>query len=312
MTDTNGKKATVLSSDWHFGDVHQLLRNWRACLERALVEFVEPFGPDQIEFIANGDMTAGKGIFRLQSDRLIFQQPANQALWAAWELAHVHRQAAVIAPTRHRIIWGNHDDAGLVDLARDLTNDLTLMGMPCTYHPNDYIGNFGLEPRREAWYHAAHGFGHSDYYAQSYSAIRDMWRLQGEIVQERNIRIRRFLRAHTHFFQAGLLIALNTWADTAGGWTAQRRWNLGKSVRNTGAIVYLDDGQRTQVIEVHAETPHLLKEAKDLRLEERNRAEAARCIVEAQEFIEEAREMQVVEAERSFAKWIERQLRGDR
>lgn len=306
--DTNGKKATLLTSDWQYGDVYQLIRSWRACHIQALEEVIAPFRPDQIVFIENGDMATGKGIFRNQSDQLLFQQPENQALWAAWELAHIHRQAATIAPAEHRLIWGNHDDAGLVDLARRLGEYLTLMGVPSQYYPQEYVGNFGMLKRPGAWFHAAHGFGHSDYYAQTYSAIRDMWRLQSEIMQTKDIRVSRFMRAHTHFMQAGLWIALNTWCDTAGGWQAQRRWNISKAVRNTGVIVYLDDGQRTEIIEVHAETDLLLRESKDPHLEEHNRAEASRCILEAKRFIDESRGSVMVEAERSLGDWLAKRL----
>jgi hypothetical protein len=307
--DTPQKKATVNTADWHFGDKVQLPRSWRACHERALEQYVAPFEPDVIEFVVNGDAVAGKGIFRSQANRVILQTPEHQALLAAWEFAPLVRLAEQIAPVRVSVLWGNHDDADLSDLARKFVEFLALLGVRATYLHTEYVGSLSATPREDAVFQAAHGFGHSDYYPISYSGIRDLWRLHGEIAQLHGAHVRRFMRAHTHFMGIGLPVLLDCFVDIPGGWHAQTRWNLGKSIRNTGLIVYRDDGRETEVVPVYADTALLVEETKDLHLPDRNRARAAEALPEAREYMEYILASVAGEAAKGWQQWLREKLR---
>jgi hypothetical protein len=301
-------QVTIQTSDWHFGDTVQLLRTWRECHVRAVAVDAARHKPDKIVFVINGDMTAGKGIFRKQSDRIILQNPDHQALWAAYEWARIHRLALDIAPVvEHRVNWGNHDDSSLSDLARRFVEYLSIMGVPCEYYPQEHVGSFAIQPRKGTFYHATHSFGGSDYYAQSYSALREMWRLQPEFADRQGVHINRFLRAHTHFLQVGLVVGWYTWADTAGGWHAQRRYNLSKATRNTGVIMHVDNGLETTHREIYANPDILWPETKSPELEAENTRAAWVNVAEAQRYLEAARQELAANTADGFGTWLANQ-----
>lgn len=274
------RKITISSSDAHFGDVAQMLLSWRDTHEKAIARAAR-FEPDVIDVVINGDLTAGKGIFRGQENRVVLQNANHQALWAAWELAPYYHRLTEIAPTTLKILWGNHDDNESIDIADYLVDQLALLGVPAEYYPVFAMGNFAAKERDGAWWHASHGFGHSDYYARTYTDIRDLWRLHAEFNRTEGIYINRFLRAHSHLLSLYDPILPDCFSDTTGGWHVQTRWNIGRAVRDTGLILYLDDGVETLAIPEFADRKLVMKESRDPDLYTRNRAAAAKAVGKA-------------------------------
>lgn len=271
------KKATLVVSDQHFGDAGQFYRPLMECMERGITE-VNAFEPDETQVVANGDMVAGRGIFRLQEMQNIVQLGPEQVYWAGWQIKQWNKKFDK-EPEWH-IILGNHDNSRKENLARQLVLFLRLLGINARYEDREYIGYFG---DRVAAFHAAHGFGYSSYYANSYAEIRSCWKKFIEIAQVNGIHITRFLRAHVHKINLGQEIGLDCQIDTTGGWHKQERLSLEFSVQTTGFLLYLydPDAQPPLIIKaIEANRDLLLSENKNIALHYRNMEAAGQALAD--------------------------------
>lgn len=269
------KKATLVFSDAHFGDAGQFYRPLTECMDRAIVE-INDFKPDEIQIIANGDVVAGRGIFRLQAMQNIVQLGPEQVYWAGWEIKQWNRQLDKEA--EWIIILGNHDHSNKENLARQLILFLRLLGINSKYADREYIGYFG---DKEAAFHVSHGFGYSSYYANSYAEIRAAWRKFIEVSKVNNIKIDRFIRAHVHKLNLGQEIGLDCQIDTSGGWHKQERLSLEFSVQTTGVLLYLynTNAQPPLTIKaIEANRDLLISENKNVALHYRNMEAAGKAL----------------------------------
>jgi len=269
------KKATLVVSDQHFGDAGQFYRPLTECMNRAITE-INAFEPDEIQIVANGDVVAGRGIFRLQEMQNIVQLGPEQVYWAGWEIKQWNKKFDKEA--EWHIILGNHDNSKRENLARQLVLFLRLLGINSKYEDREYIGYFG---DKEAAFHVSHGFGYSSYYANSYAEIRSCWKKFIEIAQVNGVNITRFIRAHVHKLNIGQEIGLDCQIDTSGGWHKQERLSLEFSVRTTGVLLYLynTDAQPSLTIKaIEANRDLLLAENKNIALHYRNMEAAGRAL----------------------------------
>jgi hypothetical protein len=265
------KKATIVISDLHFGDSAQLYATLRECMNRA-IGVARAFEPDEIEVVLNGDAVAGRGIYRSQEMQNALQFGADQCWWCAWEIQSWQQE---LGAGRWVIVRGNHDHSMKENLAGQLVMSLRLLGVPAVYAGRTHIGNFSANEAECMWYDAAHGFGASSYYANSYESIRETWRLYIERSQNDNIRVMRFLRGHTHWLNVGQTVGLGVAIDTTGGWHRQERDKLPADTRNTGLLVYLHDGASLNVVTVEADRKLLLADTENPGLHYETMAAAA-------------------------------------
>ena len=271
------KKATLVFSDAHFGDAGQFYRPLMECMGRAITQ-INAFEPDETKVIANGDVVAGRGIFRLQAMQNIVQLGPEQVYWAGWEIKQWDKEFDNKA--EWVIILGNHDHSNKENLARQLILFLRLLGINSKYTDREYVGYFG---DKEAAFHVSHGFGYSSYYANSYSEIRAAWRKFIEVAQISGINITRFIRAHVHKLNIGQEIGLDCQIDTSGGWHKQERLSLEFSVQTTGVLLYLynTDAQPPLTIKaIEANQDLLLSENKNIALHYRNMEAAGKALVD--------------------------------
>ena len=271
------KKATLVVSDQHFGDAGQFYRPLSECMGRAIAE-INDFKPDEIQIVCNGDVVAGRGIFRLQEMQNIVQLGPEQVYWAGWEIKQWNKKFD--KEPEWIIILGNHDNSKRENLARQLVLFLRLLEVPSKYADREYIGYFG---DKEAAFHVSHGFGYSSYYANSYAEIRAAWRKFIEIAQVSGVNITRFIRAHVHKINIGQEIGLDCQIDTSGGWHKQERLSLEFSVRTTGFLLYLYDTNTHPpliVKAIEADRELLISENKNIALHYRNMEAAGRALAD--------------------------------
>ena len=271
------KKATLVLSDAHFGDAGQFYRPLMECMGRAIT-IINTFKPDETQIVANGDVVAGRGIFRLQEMQNIVQLGPEQVYWAGWEIKQWNRKFDK-EPKWH-IILGNHDNSKRENLARQLVLFLRLLGVDSKYEDREYIGYFG---DKEAAFHVSHGFGYSSYYANSYSEIRAAWKKFIEVSRINDIRIDRFIRAHVHKLNIGQEIGLDCQIDTSGGWHKQERLSLEFSVQTTGLLLYLYDTNAQPPLTVKAVEANrdvLISENHNIALHYRNMEAAGRALAD--------------------------------
>jgi len=276
------KKATLNISDVHYGDAGQLYDTWQATLGEVQDRLVA-FGPDETEVVLNGDLVAGRGIFRGQEAQNILQLGAEQCWFAAWDLRQfdLRLRKAGVNVSRWILTLGNHDNTNRENLAAQVVAVLRLLDVPVYYAGRTFTGNFAADEREGMWYEAEHGFGGSDYYANSYSEIRAMWRKYVERSKVDHINLSRMLLGHTHWLNVGQVIGHDLAIDTTGGWHRQERLKLAADVRDTGCILYLHDGETLDIQEVRADRKLLLAESREVGLHYKTMAAAARALGEA-------------------------------
>ena len=279
------RKATLNMSDLHYGDGGQLHAALQGCVERA-IQTVLDFQPDEKEVICNGDTAAGRGIFRRQEATVIAQLGSEQVWYAAWEVKGWHER---LKATRWIFVDGNHDNAHGENLAIQLVAMLQLLGVPAYYAGRTYTGNFALVEAPGQWYEAEHGFGGSDYYATSYTAIRAAARKFMQRVKRDKIELSRLLYGHTHWIETGKTVGDDYCIDVTGGWHAQRRHGLAADIRRTGMIAYLHDStggpQGTlDVREIVADQEAVVAETRDVGLVYKNMAAAAAALSQCAEW----------------------------
>jgi hypothetical protein len=270
-----GTKATLDISDMHYGDSAQLLGTLRECMGRA-IGVVRSWQPDEIEVVLNGDAVAGRGVYRDQGMQNAIQFGAEQVWFAAYD---IYNWQKTLRAGRWVVVKGNHDHAHKENLASQLVAVLRLLGVNAVYFPRAYVGNFAQDDGDGAiWFDAQHGFGASSYYANSYEAIRECWRLYIERSMVDNLKISRFLRAHTHWLNTGQVVGFGVSVDTTGGWHRQERDKLPSDTRNTGVLAYRHDGQQLTVTPVEANRKLLVEETQDCGLHYKTMSEAARAL----------------------------------
>lgn len=254
------KKATLGLSDVHYGDRAQLHGTLQECMGRA-IDLVVSYAPVETEVLVDGDMVAGRGIYRDQEMQNSLQFGAEQCWFAAHDiLAWQERLRA----TRWLFIQGNHDYGKGENLAKQLVAILQLLNVPAQFCGRQFTGNFSLTEQDGCWYEAEHGFSASDFYANSYSEIRAMARKYIERSKRDGINLSRVLLGHTHWPNIGQRVGDDFVLDTFGGWHRQERAKLPSDVRDTGVLLYFHDGATLDIRDLRANRDLLFDESRDV------------------------------------------------
>jgi len=113
QTDNSKVKATVIISDLHFGDENVMLETYKSAVNNLinkLKEIAKEEEISEINVILNGDIVAGRGIFRGQEAQNIFNKGNIQVLYASAHILDLHKELTQIANTKYFVIKGNHDN----------------------------------------------------------------------------------------------------------------------------------------------------------------------------------------------------------
>jgi len=174
--DAERKKATLtlVVSDTHLGDSNHLPKTFWSCVENTksvVSKLSEKFDIVNFIMVLNGDLVAGKDVFRYQQFRNLVQRGHWQTEIAAQVIRELKKSIAEIEPIRKTfIIKGNHEDIAdnyMIYLTNYL-DDTWYAGHYKVLNIAYPIGNYNVL--------FTHGSGKSAYYPVSYEMIRDCWK----------------------------------------------------------------------------------------------------------------------------------------
>ncbi|MBO8180285.1 MAG: metallophosphoesterase [Archaeoglobus sp.] len=298
----DGATATIIISDLHFGDENVMLETYKSTannLIQKLNEVNDEVGIEQITVILNGDIVAGRGIFRGQEAKNIFNKGNIQVLYASAYILDLHRELSQIAPTQYFVIKGNHDTHKGDNYAWELADKLRSFGLDAYYAGHQLVMNLGDEEKQH-WVLIEHGYGGSDYYPVSYDFLRNTWkklnwlnRRQRELGRKE---IERVIVGHSHWLVTNIRQDTYWAIDVSGGFQRNERVELGKNQRPAGFILYVFDRNRDgltiydwkeglRLYEIVSDEEVMLKELFDPTLELKNRMDAPRKLIELYNYL---------------------------
>ena len=302
--NTKGAVATIIISDLHFGDENVMLETYKSTVSNLIWKLSEvnnEVGIEQITVVLNGDIVAGRGIFRGQEAKNIFNKGNIQVLYAAAHLLDLHKELSQIAPVQYFVIKGNHDNHKGDNYAWELADKLRSFGLDAYYAGHQLVMNLGDEEKQH-WALIEHGYGGSDYYPVSYDFLRNTWkklnwlnRRQRELGRKE---IERVIVGHSHWLVTNIRQDTYWAIDVSGGFQRNERVELGKNQRPAGFILYVFDKNKDgltiydwkdglRLYEIVPDEEVMLKELFDPTLELKNRMDAPRKLIELYDYLVE-------------------------
>lgn len=277
---------TLNCSDMHYFDRGHLINTHRS-LEQKVLALLDRFKPHKFQILINGDVVPGQGVFKNQGLESLLSDTEQQVSAASWRWKEFRDQIVEHLPKdaeeSHTFLRGNHDTSCGVDTSMRLVLALRAMSIPCRYVGYEYC--LDLADSGHYMVYCEHGHGNSSFNPTSNAQIVDSYRkllslerrgFTGEKV------IRRVLHGHTHFLAVGIERAEDVKYDCTGGGHRNDRIDLGRNTRPVGWIVYVSPPGANDIlspIEVVPDKDALRSDLDDPNLMERNRAEAARCLM---------------------------------
>jgi len=295
--EVEGRKATVVISDMHFGDENVMLNTYRSAVNnliKKLRELDKEKKISLIRIILNGDIVSGRGIFRWQEAQNVFNKGNIQILYASAFILELHEKLSEIAETEYFVLKGNHDQHRKDNYAWELTDKLRSYGLNAFYAGHQLIMNLGND-NKQHWVLIEHGYGGSDYYPVSYDFLRNTWkkitwlnRLQKE---KRRDEIERVIVGHSHWLVTNLRQDPFWAIDVSGGFQRNERVELGKNQRPAGFLLYVFDEEKDgltiydwkkglRLFEIVADEEIMLHELLDPALELKNRMDAPKTLMQ--------------------------------
>jgi len=203
--DSDKVKATIVISDLHFGDENVMLETYKSAVNNLinkLKEIVREEKISEINVILNGDIVAGRGIFRGQEAQNIFNKGNIQVLYASAHILDLHRELSQITDTKYFVIKGNHDNHRGDNYAWELADKLRAFSLNAYYAGHQIIVNLGNK-KKQHWALIEHGYGGSDYYPISYDFLRNTWKklnwLNRKQIEQGRKEIERVVVGHSHW-----------------------------------------------------------------------------------------------------------------
>jgi len=302
--DSDKVKATVIISDLHFGDENVMLETYKSAINNLinkLREIAKEEKISEINVILNGDIVAGRGIFRGQEAQNIFNKGNIQVLYASAHILDLHKELISIAPVRYFVIKGNHDNHRGDNYAWELADKLRAFGLNAYYAGHQIIVNLGNK-KKQHWALIEHGYGGSDYYPISYDFLRNTWKklnwLNRKQIEQGRREIERVVVGHSHWLVTNIRQDPYWAIDVSGGFQRNERIELGKNQRPAGFILYVFDPDRDgltiydwkdglRLYEIVPDEEVMLKELFDPALELKNRTNAPHKLMELYNYLKE-------------------------
>ena len=300
--DDDKIKATIVISDLHLGDENVMLETYKSAVNNLinkLKEIAKEEKISKIDVILNGDIVAGRGIFRGQEAQNIFNKGNIQVLYASAYILDLHRELSQIAPVQYFVIKGNHDTHRGDNYAWELADKLRSFGLNAYYAGHQRITNLGNKEKQH-WALIEHGYGGSDYYPISYDFLRNTWKklnwLNRKQVEQGRKEIERVIVGHSHWLVTNIRQDPYWAIDVSGGFQRNERIELGKNQRPAGFILYVFDPDRDgltvydwkdglRLYEIVPDEEVMLKELFDPALELKNRMDAPRKLIELYDYL---------------------------
>ena len=280
-----GGLFTLATSDFHYFDRGHLIETTKN-LEDKSVKLINLFEPKKLVIVINGDIVTGRGIYRNQENDNILSRSDQQIAGAIFRAYEWDRKISDQCNGIYRefiVLCGNHDTNHGEPLVQYFVWGCRQVGMNMRYVGPEWIHNAASEGFHHILFE--HGYGGSTFSPTGNKMVfetlrkllgycnRGYW---GEKF------IRRCCGSHTHWANIGLERAENVYFDTTGGLHRNDRTNIGANTRPTGWIAYISPPCSNDIIEppplIHPTRSILRLDMDDPSLEDKNRAEATRCL----------------------------------
>jgi hypothetical protein len=297
VQEHTGGTLSLNSSDHHFHDKGHLIGVIRNLEDKAL-EVVERFRPRRFQGFLNGDLIPGRGVYRNQMLESILpgtEQQVSAGVFRFWEFDTRLRSRFPDLPVDWVVIQGNHDYSEGESTCMKFTLGLRAFGVNARFVGTEWIANLADAGHYNVL--VEHGYGNSAFTPTSNKMVGETYRKVLDYANRGfcgDRRIRRVLHGHTHWLSIGLEHPGGLYIDTTGGGHRNDRANIGRNTRPSGWICYLSPPGSDDILTplgLKPDEPILRADLDDPDLEERNRAEAARCV---KGFMNRARELGVI------------------
>lgn len=281
-SEFKGGTFTLNSSDYHLHDRGHLISSFRSLVGKVQM-LLDQYQPRHFNILVNGDTVPGRGIFRNQALESVLAKTEHQIHAATYRLIEMDEEFKKdgFHPKWH-IVQGNHDWSEGEPTAMKLAFTMKLLGVDTVYIGNQYVLNLADSGFYNVW--VEHGYGNSRNNPTSDHMVAETMKklhtlsTRGYYGEKQ---IRRVLHGHTHYLQSGAEKTQDLPFDTTGGLHRNDRANIGMNTRPTGWIVYVSPPGTDDIltpIELKPDREALYKDLDDPMLENKNRAEAARCL----------------------------------
>ena len=294
-----GGTFTLNLSDLHIFDRGFML-NVMANLESKTIEVLDRFKPRKFIGVLNGDVIPGTGIYRNQQLENVLPRTDQQVGAGAYRFLEFDRMIAenFDGPREWIVIEGNHDRSHGEPIIMKFVMAIRQFDVPARFAGTECVVNVADEGTYNILFE--HGYGNSSFGPTSNKQIMETYRkIIGYYARgwDGEKRIRRVAGGHTHWLNVGTERAEGLEFDTTGGLHRNDRANIGKNTRPAGWIVYISPPGSSDIISpigLKPSTSIFRVDIEDPELENKNRAEAARCLMA---FADEARKRGIISNE---------------
>jgi len=258
---------TLVISDIHLGDANHLPATFWSTVGTlvTILEYLKSrFNIVRFRIVLNGDIVTGKGVFEGQEYQLLLPRGHWQVFLAEYVIGKLLRTIEEYVKVDEIMnIKGTHEVAS-ENYMLYLKKGLISLGYKVKYGSRSTVINIA-EPIGYYNILFTHGTGSSDYYPVAFAQIRDVWKSVNQY-KLRKIPIERACIGHTHWLCTDL-IAETMALDVTGGF---QRWELKRTQRPSGFILYLFVDDEVSVIPVRPEYTVEIEEKLDPKLEYKN------------------------------------------
>jgi len=284
-SDLQGGTFTINCSDLHYTNSGHLI-NTCISLEEKSVELIRRFAPRKIIVSINGDVVQGRGIYRNQHLDNVVAKAMDQIKAASFRVYEFHKRLTDNFPEtslEYYVTQGNHDYSKGDSTAVPFVWACRQLGLVMTYCGFRHILNIADSDSYNVL--VKHGYGNSSYSPSAPKLIHETlkevltFQNRGYIGDEK---IHRVWHGHTHWRNVGTEYTEGLVFDVTGGLHRNDRANLGLNNRPCGWIGYVSPVGSSDIlspIEIIPDRGIYNVEIDDPELTERNRTEAARCIM---------------------------------
>jgi len=286
------------TSDHHFHNAGHLLHAFESVTSKAC-EAIRRFQPRRFINSIGGDTVQGRGIFRNQHLDNVLNKREQQIGAAAWRLYEYDQALRAALPEgvapEHIVVQGNHDYSDGDSTCMEFVWAVRQLGVEARFVGQRWVQNIADEGCYNVLVN--HGYGNSMYSPSPNKLIVETQKTLIDLSHRGYVgekEIRRVWHGHTHWRSGGTEHAPLVPFDVTGGMHRNDRANIGMNQRPAGWWLFISPPGSDDILQPLPIIPSnraMRADMDDPELEERNRADASRCIIA---WAEKLREMGVV------------------
>ncbi len=288
-----GGTMSYHTSDYHFHNKGHLLSCFHSIVDKTC-DAIERFAPRRFIGSIGGDVVQGRGIFKQQELENVLGKSEQQVAAAAWRFLEFDRkiEKALNGADREWVcIQGNHDYSMGDSTCMQFVYACRQLGVPMRFVGSRWVQNIADEGTHNVF--IQHGWGANQSSPTPAALIRETLKTLLDLSHRGYTgekEIRRVWHGHCHWRSAGIEQAPDVPFDIAGGLHRNDRVNIGQNQRPLGWWLFVSPPGTNNILEPMPIIPKRSARVQDMddpELEERNRQDAARCLIAIAEHLRE-------------------------